>query len=500
MTLNTGPGYGSLSAPYFSNSVSGAEHSTEAAPLLIPEQEEGERAGWRPLTREQLEEAAGGPGWRKFRFYLVLLFWFTWMALLGTAVAILIMAPKPVAQPLKWWQKSLFYQLQPQLQMEAALEGSGKTSALHEKLSYLRSLGVGALILEGLFGTEVNITAIVKGSTTFPMIQYLIQEGNKADLKVVIDFCDVDLVEAQTEGKGTDNSNPLAKDALWFWLAQGVAGFTICDTDDAYSEKTLEEWRVILKEFNAGVESIILVKQRRDTLIPLKSSNVNTSLVDVVIKSILPVLPHILSGQEVSSAIETHLYRAESSGIWNSWMVGGRASDELKNLLLVLLMTLPGSPAVEDDSDVDQTKNIALSLAVVRKNSDADSDSLEKQKSRRVAQALFSSLSQSRAREEALLYGSFSFLPFPSSNSTFSPRPSALAFLRSWGCVHFLILLNIGVEPHTLDPVWFPSLPEAGVFVASTGMDRLGATSLNNLVLQPYEAIVIKLFEAGAYS
>lgn len=36
--------------------------------------------------------------------------------------------------------------------------------------------------------------------------------------------------------------------------------------------------------------------------------------------------------------------------------VGGKASDKLKKLLVVLLMTLPGSPAVEQDSDIDGTE------------------------------------------------------------------------------------------------------------------------------------------------
>lgn len=122
--------------------------------------------------------------------------------------------------------------------------------------------------------------------------------------------------------------------------------------------------------------------------------------------------------------------------------------------------------------------------------------------------ALFTSLSHSRAREEALLYGTFTFLPFnsstnfSSSNSTLilPSSPPILAFLRSWGCVHFLILLNVGPELHPLEPAWAPRLPDAGVFVASTGMDRLGSIALNTLEMRPHEAVVIKLFEAGSYS
>lgn len=120
--------------------------------------------------------------------------------------------------------------------------------------------------------------------------------------------------------------------------------------------------------------------------------------------------------------------------------------------------------------------------------------------------ALFTSLSHSRAREEALLFGSFKFLPYNSSTNssllspTPAPSPPVLAFLRSWGCVHFLVLLNVGPTPHALNPSWASSLPLEGVFVASSGMDRIGSMTLRSLEMKPHEAILIKLFEAGSYS
>lgn len=110
--------------------------------------------------------------------------------------------------------------------------------------------------------------------------------------------------------------------------------------------------------------------------------------------------------------------------------------------------------------------------------------------------SLFSSLSLSRAREHALLYGDLAFLPYTaftnsSGNGTVSSYP-ILAFTRSWSCVQILVLLNVGPEVHIPDPDWAPGLPKEGVFVASTGMDRMGPTSLDTLELQPHEAVVIK--------
>ncbi|XP_023263362.1 4F2 cell-surface antigen heavy chain-like isoform X1 [Seriola lalandi dorsalis] len=503
MPLDVGDtGYGSVPGPGLSGSVGGSE----TAPLLIPEPEPEPVQQWQPLTKEQLEVVAGGPGWRRVRCYMVLLFWLAWVGMLATSIAIIAISPRPVVTPLKWWQKSLFYQLQPDLFMEA--EGSGGINVLCEQLPYLRSLGIGALILEGLFVKDVspsNLTATGESLGTLPQIQHLLTESNKAGLKVVLDFCEVDLDVA-----GNEPSSAKLQHTLRFWLEQGVAGFAICDTDAAYSEKTLLEWRDVFREFSSQEEErIVVVKQTQEVPRPLNnSSQINKTLVDVVMRSILPSSHHLLSAQEVADAIETHLQTREDE-IWPSWTVGGKASPDLKKLLLVLMMTLPGSPAVQYDEDFDQTQNVSLNVGSSHGEKNEPSDANTDKKVKRSTVALFTSLSHSRAREEALLYGSFTFLPFntsanssSSSNSTLaSPAPlTILAFLRSWGCVHFLILLNVGPELHALDPAWAPSLPEAGVFVASTGMDRLGSTSLYTLELRPHEAIVIKLFEAGSYS
>lgn len=115
------------------------------------------------------------------------------------------------------------------------------------------------------------------------------------------------------------------------------------------------------------------------------------------------------------------------------------------------------------------------------------------------SRALFHSLSRTRSHEEALLRGTFTFftfntssLSFASTNSTATPP---MAFLRSWGCVHFLVLFNLGSESHALDSNQTLSLPESGMFVTSTGLDRFGQVTLQSITLQPHEAIVIKLFK-----
>uniref|UniRef100_A0A665UJX3 Solute carrier family 3 member 2 N-terminal domain-containing protein n=1 Tax=Echeneis naucrates TaxID=173247 RepID=A0A665UJX3_ECHNA len=135
MPLNAGDtGYGSVSGP---PGLSGGAGCSETAPLLVPEHEPEPGDRWQPLTKQELEVAAGGPGWRRLRCYLVLLFWLAWLAMLATSIAIIALSPRPVAPPLRWWQRSLFYQLQPELLMEAQGRGPGEVDGEDTKMSSL---------------------------------------------------------------------------------------------------------------------------------------------------------------------------------------------------------------------------------------------------------------------------------------------------------------------------------------------------------------------------
>ncbi|XP_077467430.1 amino acid transporter heavy chain SLC3A2 [Stigmatopora argus] len=485
MPLNVGDnGYGSVAGPGLSSS--GAASSSETAALLVPElqfgeQDQGDEYTWRPMSKEELEETAGGPGWRRLRCYLVVLFWLVWLAMLAAAVAVILTSPRPVETPLAWWQESLFFQLQPDLFIGTPPGSSEAVEALCDQLPYLKSLGISALVLRGLWD-PLNDTG--EHPATLPYVRHLFNESNKAGFKVVLDVCEEQKAEKSEED---------AQYTLRFWLSQGVAGFLICDTDAAFTQKNLVQWRRILEEFSKeDEERIVVVKQTREALPSLRvsSQELNVTLVDVVLKSVLPQRPRLPSDRQVGEAIEAHLQTPEED-TWLGWMVGCKAPSDLKRLLLVLLMTLPGTPVVQYDQLEPAQGG----------NSSESSDITHTFKSRHSITALLKSLSHNRAREEALLFGTFTFLPFnKSSNASEDSSPPILAFLRSWGCVHFLVLLNVGPEARPLDPGWAPALPEAGVFVVSSAMDRMGAVALDTLVLQPREAVVVKLFEPGSYS
>lgn len=150
MPLNAADtGYGTVSGAGLSPSM-GASEST---PLLIPEPESEPGRRWQPLSMEELEVAAGSPGWRKLRCYLVLLFWLAWAAILATSVAIVATSPRPVVTPLRWWQKSIFYQVQPDLSTEKQTEGSVGINGEERHPSFFFKNLTGRPILESIFAS-----------------------------------------------------------------------------------------------------------------------------------------------------------------------------------------------------------------------------------------------------------------------------------------------------------------------------------------------------------
>lgn len=124
LKVEAGSGYGSMIGSGLAVNLG----ASETLPLLIPE-DELELNYLKPLTRAELEAAAGGPGWKKFRSRLVLLFWLCWLTILGIAIIVIIQSPRPVAPHLPWWQKELFYRIQPVLFMDADSTESGAISS-----------------------------------------------------------------------------------------------------------------------------------------------------------------------------------------------------------------------------------------------------------------------------------------------------------------------------------------------------------------------------------
>lgn len=101
------------------------------------------------LKKEELMKYATDPYWVKVRIILLALFALCWVAMLATAIAIIVVAPKCPPQPnLDWWQKSVIYHIHPQSFFDTNGDGFGDVKGIHEKVDYLKSkLHVGAVCI-----------------------------------------------------------------------------------------------------------------------------------------------------------------------------------------------------------------------------------------------------------------------------------------------------------------------------------------------------------------
>lgn len=64
------------------------------------------------MGKEELMKYANDPFWVKMRWFLFILFWLIWIAMLAGAIAIIVLAPKcSVPSPKEWWEQSPLYQI-----------------------------------------------------------------------------------------------------------------------------------------------------------------------------------------------------------------------------------------------------------------------------------------------------------------------------------------------------------------------------------------------------
>ncbi|XP_076833380.1 4F2 cell-surface antigen heavy chain [Brachyhypopomus gauderio] len=435
----------------------------------------------KPMRRAELRSGAGGPGWKKVRSALVLLFWLGWLAMLAAAVAVIVASPRQEAPSQRWWRREVFFRLRPALLLGVQDTGSCALTRVADRLPYLRSLGVGVLVLEGLFMQDVsplNLTDTDQNLGTSSQLHQLIADGHQTGVRVILDLCELHIFN-RTEFSNETDASVYFQNFLRHWLQQGVSGFEVCVPNQAFSEKTLGDWTELVEAFSTeDSEWIMVVKQTGASSPGLRVLESNSSLVDVLLYQPLVSTPtHPLTAAQLAHITETWLKTPQAD--WMSLTVDGVTAVNLKRVILVLMMTLPGTPVITYGAEISPTTD-----------------------EERRWRVLFRSLSRVRTREEALLFGSFTFLPVNGTSLSSAPTNSTatppLAFLRSWGCVHFLVLLNFGSETVVLDPNWAPSLPEAGVFVTSTGLNHFGPVSLRSIILLPCEAIVIKLFQANS--
>ena len=97
---------------------------------------------------------------------------------------------------LKWWQKTVVYQVYPKSFLDTTGNGQGDIQGVTKKLDYLKSLGVGAIWLTPIYSSPMidngydiaDYTAIDSSYGTMADFENLIAEADKRGIKIVMDL------------------------------------------------------------------------------------------------------------------------------------------------------------------------------------------------------------------------------------------------------------------------------------------------------------------------
>lgn len=496
------------------NAADGAAAGEKNGLVKIKVAEDETEAGvkFTGLSKEELLKVAGSPGWVRTRWALLLLFWLGWLGMLAGAVVIIVRAPRCRELPVqRWWHKGALYRIG-DLQAFVGSEAGG-IAGLKNHLDYLSTLKVKGLVLGPIHKNqkdEINETDLKQINPALGSqedFKDLLQSAKKKSIHIILDLTpnyqgqNAWFLPAQADVVATK-----VKEALSFWLQDGVDGFQVRDVEQLTNASLyLAEWQNITKNFSedrlliAGTESsdlqqIVNILESTDLL--LTSSYLSNST---------------LTGEHTEILVTKYLNATGSH--WCSWSVSQAGlltafiPARLLRLYQLLLFTLPGTPVFSygdelglqaallpgqpvkapfmlwDESSISNTAR-PVSLNMTVKGQNEDPGSLLTQ---------FRRLSDLRGKERSLLHGDFHAL---SSSGLFS-------YIRYWDQnERYLVVLNfqdVGLSAR-LGASNLPagiSLPASASLLLSTDSARQsreeGASlNLENLSLNPHEGLLLQ--------
>ncbi|XP_063059210.1 solute carrier family 3 member 2b [Engraulis encrasicolus] len=468
--------------------------------LTIPKDQESKFTG---LSKDELIQVAGTPGWVRTRWALLILFWLGWLGMLAGAIGIIIQAPrcKPLPE-MNWWNQGPMYEIGDVAAFSNDLEG------LKGKVDSLSQLKVKGLVVGPIHKAptddiaELDLNSMAVSGDLVPF-KALLEAAHKKSMKVVLDLTP----NYQGQQRWFDNLMGAAeklKVALVHWQKQGVDGFKLSGFERVFSlNSTLwDDIRTIAlqpQEDKEGKEKerSALFGVTEKTSAEEVGTLLNSSGVDLLLSGVLRAANTNQSGQLLADAVEKLYGTLNQTKL--AWGISDREQGHLATLLgssgsgpvkfyQTLLFTLPGTPifnygdeiGLEDTASSKSPKMVWYSDEDAEKLNGTDKAEMEERLSVR---KVFKALSELRSKERSLLHGDY--IPLASSGST-------LAYLRSWDqSDRYTAVFNWGPDEATFNLKHEQLPPQAKVCV-STDSTLSDMVDLQGLKLAAGQAVLLK--------
>ncbi|XP_068227363.1 amino acid transporter heavy chain SLC3A2 [Palaemon carinicauda] len=214
------------------------------------------------LSKDELMRYNDDPFWTRLRWFLFIMFWAGWAAMLVAAIVIIVQTPRCAPkETLLWVQESAMVNYDP----NEAVDFNNDAQVTGADVKELADgLGVTTVYLEKLI-SPLNFKELNGGRYKKDEITSILDQAKKDSLHIVTDFVDIDVDPGNiwvTDGNHSDYFEPNSrklnmtnpglleelKGILSAWVGKGVQGFLISDPMDPELEKAKDILNDALKE------------------------------------------------------------------------------------------------------------------------------------------------------------------------------------------------------------------------------------------------------------
>ncbi|KAM3824984.1 amino acid transporter heavy chain SLC3A2 isoform 2-T4 [Vipera latastei] len=517
------------SSPHAGSPASLGEKNGVVKVKMEEEEEEAEMAAkFTGLSKEQLLQVAGTPGWVRTRWALLVLFWLGWLGMLAGAIVIIVQAPRCKDLPKQdWWQKGGIYRiLQVEGFQDSGSDGTGDLAGVKERMGYLSKLKVKGFVIGPLHVNpedqpySTNLQDVDPKLGTLQDFRDVLQAAKKKSLKVVLDLTpnyrgQLPWFSQDVWLKG-DFQNKM-KEAIQFWLREGVSGIQIGSVEHLNDSQLLSEWKNLTEQESIDEQARVLIATTglRDPRGIFSLLN-ETSGVDVLTSQYLqelvkPDQDDTTLGHTAQKLIEDYIQEAGSR--WPGWSMARpdfghlvqSVGEQLLRLHHLLLYTLPGTPFTDYGDEIglrdtlgqpassnitrmqwDNSPNYGFSQGAQQgAESEASNVTVQAQQGHKGSiLSFFQELSELRTKERSLLHGDFDLVQ--------SSNPAVFSYLRIWDQnKRFLVVLNFADQECLVSLVHSHLPPKVDVELITHASREEKQLDLQNLKLHPSEGLLL---------
>ncbi|XP_026544474.1 4F2 cell-surface antigen heavy chain isoform X1 [Notechis scutatus] len=494
------------------------------------EEEEAEMAAkFTGLSKEQLLQVAGTPGWVRTRWALLILFWLGWLGMLAGAIAIIVQAPRCRDLPKQdWWQKGGIYRIREvEGFQDSGSDGIGDLTGVKERMNYLSTLKVKGFVIGPLHVNledqpySTNLQDVDPKLGTLQDFRDVLQAAKKKNIKVILDLTpnyhgQLPWFSRDVWLQG-DFQNKM-KEAIQFWLSEGVSGIQIGSVEHLNDSQLLSEWKNITEQDTVDDQARVLIAMTsRNDARGIFSLMNETTGVDMLTSQYLQELVKpdqndtTTLGHTAQKLIKDYLQEAGSR--WPSWSMGrpylGHLAKSMGEQLLrlhhLLFYTLPGTPFTDFGDEIglwdmpgepaasnvthmqwDNSATYGFSRGAQQlAEPEASNITVQAQQGHKGSiLSFFQELSELRTKERSLLHGDFALVQ--------SLNSSVFSYLRVWDQnKRFLVVLNFARQERTVSLVHSHLPSQVDVELSTHPSREERQLNLQNLKLLPSEGLLL---------